>query len=139
MSVGIATSRGPGGYDGAAVDTEKDWFGPHLQELRQRAGLTQLDLAELAQVGVQTVKDWEKGRKRPHLDRLPQLAQILQVDLGGLFPGSPLASADRVREGVLEAGGLDERLARMERRVSLVLAEIRQIRGARGPAQPDPG
>lgn len=68
------------------MKTEINWFGPHLQELRNRAGLTQEGLSELAQVNPQTVKDWESGRKRPHLDRLPVLATVLGVGLERMLP-----------------------------------------------------
>lgn len=109
-----------------------DWFGPRLREAREKAGLTQEELAELVQVALQTVKDWEKGRKCPMLERVPLLAEILGVPAGSFFPDTP----DRVQEG-RSTYSLDERLERVERQLSRVLGELRALRG--DPANPSAG
>lgn len=106
------------------MKTEINWFGPHLQELRHRAGLTQEGLAELAQVNPQTVKDWESGRKRPHLDRLPMLAAVLGVGLERMLPSAVPTTADHVEDSLPPGACVEERLTRIESQLRLVLSRL---------------
>lgn len=112
------------------MKTESNWFGPHLQELRNHAGLTQEDLSELAQVNPQTVKDWDSGRKRPHLDRLPVLATVLGVGLERMLPPiAPAPAADRVEDTLPPEASVEARLARIERQLRRVLEDLQELKG----------
>jgi transcriptional regulator with XRE-family HTH domain len=58
-------------------------FAAVLGDLRRAAGLTQLELAERAHIGVRTLRDLETGRAiRPQRSTVDLLASAL--DLGGL-------------------------------------------------------
>ena len=95
---------------------EENWFGTRLKTLRERAGLTQEQLAERMDVSGQSVWDWENGRKRPGLGRVPRLSEVLGVEPGSLFPSQREALRARGDEGLLPAGDLGERLDRIEHR-----------------------
>ena len=56
-------------------------FATLLGELRRAAGLTQLELAERAHIGVRTLRDLETGRAiRPQRSTVDLLASALDLD-----------------------------------------------------------
>jgi transcriptional regulator with XRE-family HTH domain len=54
-------------------------FGDRLRELRDRAGLTQEQLAEKAIVALTTVRGLERGQHRPSWQSVVKLARALGV------------------------------------------------------------
>ena len=56
-----------------------------LKELREHAGLTQIDLANRLCVNRSTVSMWEIGKSNPRADLLPKLAKILNCSIDELF------------------------------------------------------
>jgi transcriptional regulator with XRE-family HTH domain len=54
-------------------------FADKLQELRDRAGLTQAALAEKSSVPLWTVRNYEQGRREPNWKGVIQLASALGV------------------------------------------------------------
>jgi transcriptional regulator with XRE-family HTH domain len=50
-----------------------------LQELRQRRGFTQMDIANVLRVTPVTVHLWEKGVHRPHRRQVKKLCKLFQV------------------------------------------------------------
>ena len=65
-------------------------MGLRLRELRRRAGLTQEQLARRAEVGVDAVRKWEKGKRTPLLDRAVLLSRVLGCTVGQLAGEEPL-------------------------------------------------
>ena len=63
----------------------KKKFGLRLKELRAERDITQDKLAELLQVSLDTVKNYEAGRYGPEFARLPELAKALKVKVKDLF------------------------------------------------------
>ena len=61
-------------------------LGQRIQHLRERAGLSQSALAELAGVPVGTLRNWEQGRREPLLSAAVLLAAALGVEVAGLLP-----------------------------------------------------
>jgi transcriptional regulator with XRE-family HTH domain len=57
-----------------------EWFGPRLKELREAAGLSQVQLAEKAGIGAGGLRDIEQGRATPRWDTILALCQALGVD-----------------------------------------------------------
>src|SRR5215467_858399 len=58
--------------------TEGDSFPELLRWKRQRAGLTQAQLAELSGLGVRTIRNWEQGwTLHPHVDSVRRVAEGL--------------------------------------------------------------
>ena len=62
-------------------------FGTNLQFLRDRAGLTQEELAEELQVSRQSVSKWESDASFPEMEKLLALCQRFQTDLDTLLRG----------------------------------------------------
>lgn len=66
-------------------------FGPHLRKLRERADISQQDLADGSDVDKKTIQRIENGRMNPSLDVLASLAsglgcslaELLDFDYGG--------------------------------------------------------
>jgi transcriptional regulator with XRE-family HTH domain len=56
------------------------YIGERLRRLRERRALRQEDLAELADVGKNTVNRIEKNRTEPHMTTVRKLADALGVD-----------------------------------------------------------
>jgi DNA-binding XRE family transcriptional regulator len=54
-------------------------FAERLQHLRERAGLTQQQLAEASGVNVWTIRGYEQGRREPNWKGAIQLAKALKV------------------------------------------------------------
>lgn len=54
---------------------------PGLKELREKAGLTQLQLAAQIPVDPTAVRAWENSGAIPALDKAVKLARVLQVPL----------------------------------------------------------
>ena len=56
-----------------------------IRELRQKVGITQLELSERLRVGQSTVAMWENGSNMPRSDKLPELAKALECEVSDLF------------------------------------------------------
>lgn len=52
-----------------------------LKERRNVLSLSQHDLAEMAQVGVATVKDIERGKANPSLSTLSKILDVLGLEI----------------------------------------------------------
>ncbi len=60
-------------------------FGNFLQELRQRKGLTQLQLGSLVGVSDKAVSKWENGSAKPQSSLLPRLGEVLDISVDDLL------------------------------------------------------
>jgi transcriptional regulator with XRE-family HTH domain len=65
---------------------EKKEMGRRLQQLRQKAGMSQPELAAAAHVPLSTLRNWEQGRRMPLLDTAARVAQALGVSLDEFAP-----------------------------------------------------
>ena len=61
-------------------------FGEKLKELRTQAGLTQAQLAELSDVPLGTIRDYEQGKRDPLLSTAQKLARALNQSLDVFTP-----------------------------------------------------
>ena len=52
-----------------------------MKERREVLSLTQQDLAEMAQVGVATVKDIERGQGNPSLNTIKKILDVLGIEI----------------------------------------------------------
>jgi y4mF family transcriptional regulator len=52
-----------------------------IKKRRMRLGISQQDLAELAGVGIATVKDIERGKGNPSLQTLQKLLEVLGLEM----------------------------------------------------------
>lgn len=60
-------------------------LGKRIQSLRKKAGLTQLQLAEMANLSLKHLGEIERGRGNPTLDSLLNLSSSLEISLAKLF------------------------------------------------------
>lgn len=56
-----------------------------IKELRERAGLTRIQLADHLGVSVVAVRKWELGTAKPNADKLPALADLLHCTIDALY------------------------------------------------------
>lgn len=52
-----------------------------LKERRKTLALTQLDLAEMARVGLATVKDIERGQGNPSLSTIKKILDVIGIEI----------------------------------------------------------
>lgn len=52
-----------------------------MKDRREVLSLTQQDLAEMAQVGVATVKDIERGKGNPSLNTIMKIFDVLGIEI----------------------------------------------------------
>lgn len=67
-------------------------FGMNLQFLRDRAGMTQEELAEALQVSRQSVSKWESDTSFPEMEKLLVLCKLFHTDLDTLLRGDVRAN-----------------------------------------------
>src|SRR4029077_19321999 len=79
-------------------DEVRDYdFADQALALRQRAGLTQGELAALIGVGVRSVQAWEAAVSYPGADRLQQLIEV-HLERGGFAVGREMDEASALWE-----------------------------------------
>lgn len=71
-----------------------------IQYLRQKAGLTQSQLAKQLNISASTEGMYEQGRRTPNLDTLIAIAKVFGVSLDYLITGSDFKNPDAVPEEV---------------------------------------
>jgi transcriptional regulator with XRE-family HTH domain len=80
-----------------------------VRDIRRRGGLSQRALAGRAGVPQPTIAEIEAGRREPSMTLLSRLAEAtgyeLKVDLQPLPPRSAVATANRIRDLLVEADG----------------------------------
>lgn len=64
-----------------------------IKELREKAGLTQAELAERMNVDAAAVHRWEIGKAMPRAAKLPDLAELLHCTIDELYSRDPPSAA----------------------------------------------
>ena len=67
----------------------------YIKHYRERAGMTQNELAQLLRLNQTAVSQWETGETMPSADKLPQLARILGCTIDDLFRDNENAASER--------------------------------------------
>ena len=57
----------------------------NLKILREKAGLTQKEVAALFEIKQNTVSMWETGLSKPRADKLPELAKLYGCSIDDLY------------------------------------------------------
>lgn len=70
------------------MELNNQYIGSFIKFMRQRAGLTQQELAERIGVGSKTISKWEQGRGIPDISLLYSLSLELDVDIESLLAGN---------------------------------------------------
>jgi transcriptional regulator with XRE-family HTH domain len=63
--------------------------GQIIGDLRKKADMTQMELADRLSISYQAVSNWERGQSMPDISKLPELAGILGVNVDTLLGESP--------------------------------------------------
>jgi len=61
--------------------------GKNIKKLREKKGLTQLDLAERLNVTRQAISNWETEKTQPDIDTLQKIAQVFEVSVEEVIYG----------------------------------------------------
>jgi transcriptional regulator with XRE-family HTH domain len=61
-------------------------LGKNIQKYRKEAGLTQRELAELLDVAVGTIQQYELGKRQPRLEMINRIAAALGIGIRRLYP-----------------------------------------------------
>jgi transcriptional regulator with XRE-family HTH domain len=87
-----------------------EWFGSRLRELREKAGLTQTQLADVAGVRRGAIARWERGDREPGWSNILALANALGVSCEAFtvepaeqLPAKPGRPRKAVEAGQVEA------------------------------------
>lgn len=72
-----------------SMEDLKDIIAKNLVRLRQKAGLTQLKLAEMLNYSDKAVSKWERGESIPDLRVLIQLAEIYNIKVDDIITEQP--------------------------------------------------
>ena len=56
-----------------------------LRQLREKARLSQADIAEILGVSQMAVSKWELGQSAPRVSMLPRIAKVLRCKVGDFF------------------------------------------------------
>lgn len=117
-------------------------FGDRVTGAREARGMTRKELAERLGVRVKTLESWEEDRADPRANKLQMLAGVLGVSLMWLLTGegdgleappeTESSAANEVRAVLSETrqiraeiGALAERMGRLEKRLRLIVSEVR--------------
>lgn len=65
-----------------------------IRDAREKAGITQEELAEQMDVSRQTISRWETGATRPSADNLARLSQLLGIPADALLGVEPIPPAE---------------------------------------------
>lgn len=70
---------------GGRLVLDKKLLGQYIKNHRIKKHLTQAELAEIINVAVGMIGQYERGKKAPSRDKLFELAQVLEFSLDDLF------------------------------------------------------
>lgn len=73
-----------------------------IRDVREKAGITQEELAEQMEVSRQTISRWETGATRPSADKLARLSQVLGVSADALLGVESVPTAETPVEAPAE-------------------------------------
>lgn len=127
------------------ADKTDDWFDPEVTTFgdrvagaRERAGMSQADLARRLGVKLKTLKAWENDQAEPRANKLSMMAGLLNVSLMWLLagegegPGAPEAAElspdvagmlTEIRDIRAQLSVSTDRLGRLEKRLRAALRD----------------
>lgn len=109
-------------YDALMRKKDRPVLGKHLAELRQAAGLTQMQLADKLGVHHSNIAFWELTGTPPRGEVLPQMARALGVSVDELLGAAPVKPRVQAPAGKLQM--IFARAAKLPRRQQAKLAEF---------------
>jgi len=110
------------GYDAAMRKKERPALGQRLVELRQAAGLTQMQLADKLGVHNSNIAFWELSGTPPRGEVLPKMAEALAVSVDELLGVTPPKPKKQAAKGRLQL--VFESASKLPRRQQQKIAEV---------------
>lgn len=81
-----------------------------IRALRERRGVTQIELARLVGTTKSAVSLWESGETMPSADKLPTIAAVLECEVGELYDDATIrAASEAARAAVASKAAADAR------------------------------
>lgn len=74
--------------------TTQSELGRKIKELREKKGLTQLDLATSLNLSDKTISKWETGRGYPDITFMEKIASVFSISLGELYTGEEVKNSN---------------------------------------------
>ncbi len=72
--------------------TSQSELGRKIKELRERKGMTQLELASLLNLSDRTISKWETGRGYPDITFMEKIAAVFAISVGELLSGAEISN-----------------------------------------------
>jgi transcriptional regulator with XRE-family HTH domain len=110
------------GYDAAMRKKERPALARHLAELRQAAGLTQMQLADKLGVHHSNIAFWELSGTPPRGEVLPKMAEAFGVSVDTLLGVTPPKPKKQAAKGRLQL--VFEEVAKLPRRQQQKVIEM---------------
>jgi transcriptional regulator with XRE-family HTH domain len=110
------------GYDAPMRKKERPALGRHLAELRQAAGLTQMQLADKLGVHHSNIAFWELSGTPPRGQVLPKMAEAFGVSVDTLLGVTPPKPKRQAAKGRLQL--VFEQVAKLPRRQQQKVIEM---------------
>lgn len=73
-----------------------------FSELREKANLTQPELAELMNLSLRAIASWESGERKPPIDKLEWLADFYHVDTDYILGRTDVRTKEQPSESIGE-------------------------------------
>lgn len=108
----------------------KETFKSRLRVLREKAGLTQAELAAVLGVASTTIANWEAGRIAPEAHNLSGLSEQFAVTMDYLWKGTPDQEKNNYRRElapVLESQKASLDTIRIKKQLDLIDTRIQEI------------
>ena len=99
----------------------------NVKELREKSGMTQAALAKAMGVSVQTIKNWESGKKIPSTAMM-KLQDVFRLNVGD---GSTIANnvnGDNVQNGGIVIEALIKQLEVKDRQIEKLMSIIEKLK-----------
>lgn len=91
-------------------------IGENIRKYRKMQGLTQKELANLAELNEVTIRSYENGKYKPKLETLRKISKALGVYIGSFIEDWSQFTQDEIGEDFLSyANSYDDFLKRIER------------------------
>jgi len=101
-------------------------LGQRIRQLREAAGLTQADVAQLTFKSVETISNFERGKTTPSVQTLATLAKHLGCSIADFFGGDVVTGRD-VDPVAAKISVLDDRDRRLVKGfIDMLIAESRR-------------
>ena len=84
-------------------------FAQNIKNARNRAGMTQAELAKKCGIATITIRQYESGKREPRMEQLSRIASALGLSVGDLVAQDP-AGISGLKSGIISPTDIAEKL-----------------------------